>query len=129
MILRFEELLAWQMARELAKRVYSVTSKGSFARDFKFAGQIQSAAVSIGSNIAEGFERGSKQEFIRFLMIAKGSCAELRSQLYSALDVGHLDHESFTSLMDYAEQVGKVIGGLRVSVEQKKNSSRAPVQR
>jgi|SRR4051812_26576896 four helix bundle protein len=119
MITRFEELQAWQMARELTKRVYSITEKPGFARDYKFAGQIQSAALSVGSNIAEGFERGTKPEFIRFLMIAKGSCAEVRSQLYSALDVGYLDNESFTSLLDYAEQVGKIIGGLRMSIIRK----------
>jgi four helix bundle protein len=119
MITRFEELQAWQMARELTKRVYSITEKPAFARDYKFAGQIQSAALSVGSNIAEGFERGTKPEFIRFLMIAKGSCAEVRSQLYSALDVGYVDNESFTSLLDYAEQVGKIIGGLRMSIIRK----------
>ncbi len=124
MITQFEELHAWQMARELVKQVYSVTSKGSFSKDYKFAGQIQSAALSVSSNIAEGFERGSKQEFIRFLMIAKASCAEVRSQLYSAMDVCHIDQDSFTSLINYAEQVGRIIGALRNSVEQKKNPPR-----
>ncbi len=112
------------MARELVKRVYFVSSKGNFAKDYKFCSQIQSAALSVSSNIAEGFERGSKQEFIRFLMIAKGSCAEVRSQLYSALDVGHIDTDSFTSLLDYADQVGRIVGALRVSVENKKNPPR-----
>ncbi len=119
MILRFEELKAWQMARELTKRIYSATSRPAFKRDYRFCGQIQAAALSVGSNIAEGFERGSRKEFVRFLMIAKGSCAEVRSQLYSALDVGHLDNETFTSLIGYAEEVGKVIGGLRQSILRK----------
>jgi four helix bundle protein len=116
MITRFEELTAWSMARELTNRIYGVTKNPPFQKDFKFCAQIRSASVSVGSNIAEGFERGSRQEFVRFLMIAKGSCAEVRSQLYSALDVGHISEEEFTSLISYAEEVGKVIGGLRASI-------------
>ncbi len=116
MITRFEEITAWSMARELTTRVYSVTENAKFSKDFRFRAQIRAASLSISSNIAEGFERGSKQEFIRFLMIAKGSCAEVRSQLYSALDVGHISQEEFTSLISYAEEVGKVIGGLRASI-------------
>jgi four helix bundle protein len=119
MILKFEELQAWQMARELTKRIYSATHNPKFARDYRFCNQIQSAALSIGSNIAEGFERGSRKEFVRILMTAKGSCAEVRSKLYSALDVGYLDNNDFTSLLSYAEEVGKIIGGLRQSIIRK----------
>jgi four helix bundle protein len=107
MITCFEELQAWQMARELTKRIYSATNSTVFERDYRFRNQIRAASLSVGSNIAEGFERGSRQEFIRFLMIAKGSCAEVRSQLYTAHDVGHIDDKAFTSLLGYAEEVGK----------------------
>jgi four helix bundle protein len=116
MITRFEQLTAWTMARELTNKIYSVSNNPSFRKDFKFCAQSRSAALSVGSNIAEGFERGSRPEFVRFLMIAKGSCAEVRSQLYTALDVGHISEDEFTSLISYAEEVGKVIGGLRVSI-------------
>ena len=122
MITRFEELQAWQMARELTKRIYSATNSTVFERDYRFRNQIRAASLSIGSNIAEGFERGSRQEFVRFLMIAKGSCAEVRSQLYTALDVGHIDDKAFTTLLGYAEEVGKIIGGLRRSIIQKGKS-------
>lgn len=107
------------MARELTKRIYSATHNPKFVRDYKFCNQIRAAALSVGSNIAEGFERGSRKEFVRFLMIAKVSCAEVRSQLYSALDVGYLDNNEFPSLLRYAEEVGKIIGGLRQSIIRK----------
>lgn len=113
---RFEDLIAWQKARELARDAYAATREGPFARDFGLASQIQRAAVSIMSNIAEGFERGSRPEFHRFLFIAKASCAEVRSQLYLALDVGYLNEDSFAQLKAQTEEVGRIIGGLRKSV-------------
>ena len=73
------------------------------------------------SNIAEGYERGNPGDFYRFLCIAKASCAEVRSQLYIALDVGYLTQEQFEQLMKQAEEVGKVVGGLRMSVERQRN--------
>jgi four helix bundle protein len=84
---KFEDLVAWQKARELTKAVYHATRKEGFARDFGLAGQIQRACISIMSNIAEGFERSNPNEFHHFLVVAKASCAEVRSQLYIALDV------------------------------------------
>lgn len=118
----FEDLIAWQKARELTREVYRVTRQGAFAKDFGLAGQIQRAAVSIMANIAEGFERGNPREFHQFLSIAKASCAEVRSQLYVALDVGYLHEASFQELMRLAKETGKVIGGLRVSVEKRRDS-------
>ncbi|HID34411.1 MAG TPA: four helix bundle protein [Anaerolineae bacterium] len=118
----FEDLIAWQKARELTREVYRVTRQGSFAKDYGLCGQIQRAAVSIMSNIAEGFERGNPREFHQFLSVAKASCAEVRSQLYVALDTGHLDEASFHELMQLAKETGKVIGGLRVSVERRRDS-------
>jgi four helix bundle protein len=113
---RFEELVAWQKGRALTKAVYEATREERFARDFGLAGQIQRAAVSIMSNIAEGFERDSRAEFYRFLTIAKASCAEVRSQLYLALDVGYISQADFNTLKSQTEEVSRIIGGLRVSV-------------
>src|SRR5215831_14115648 len=94
---RFEQLVAWQKARKLTALIYETTRQGAFARDFGLSGQIQRAAVSVMSNIAEGFERGGRGEFHQFLSTAKGSCAELRSQLYVAFDVGYIDQNQFNN--------------------------------
>ncbi|MBD2165235.1 four helix bundle protein [Calothrix membranacea FACHB-236] len=118
---RFEDLIAWQKARLLTKNIYEVTQQGKFTRDFGLSGQMQRAAVSIMSNIAEGFERTYLGEFHQFLAIAKSSCAELRSQLYVALDAGYLETVQFNLLLNRAEEVGKIIGGLRASVEKQKH--------
>ena len=114
---RFEELIAWQKARVLTREVYQATEQGVFARDFGLKDQIRRASVSIMSNLAEGYERGSKQEFHRFVTISKASCAEVRTQLYIALDVGHLQESQFQKLMNMADEVSRIIGGLRASIE------------
>ena len=119
---RFEDLIAWQKARELTRTVYQVSRRGAFAKDFGLSGQIQRAAVSIMSNISEGFERGGRGEFHQFLSIAKASCAEVRSQLYVAFDVGYLDQAEFDHLLAQAEEVARIIGGLRVSVQQQRKA-------
>lgn len=118
---RFEDLIAWQKARLLTKAIYQVTKDGVFAKDFGLAGQMQRAAVSIMSNIAEGFERWGLGEFHQFLSVAKASCAELRSQLYIAHDVGYLEKEIFDQLMKQADEVGRIIGGLRATTEKQRN--------
>ena len=120
---KFEDLIAWQKARSLTREIYRVTSTGAFAKDFGLREQIRRASVSIMSNIAEGFERGGRIEFHRFLNIAKGSCAELRSQLYVAHDVDHLEEHLFSRLLGQAEEVARIIGGLRVAVRNRKGSS------
>ncbi|WP_427160812.1 four helix bundle protein [Aliinostoc sp. HNIBRCY26] len=117
---RFEDLIAWQKARILTQDIYQVTQQGKFAKDFGLSGQIQRAAVSIMSNIAECFERSHLGEFHQFLAIAKSSCAELRSQLYVALDIHYLDQLKFHQLLTQAEELGRIIGGLRFSVARKK---------
>jgi four helix bundle protein len=109
----FEEILAWQKARELNKEIYLITTDGKFAKDFGLRDQIRRSSVSIMSNIAEGFERRGDKEFIRFLNISKGSCAELKSQLYAALDIGYIDEDKFNSLMDLANNAGKLLQGLK----------------
>jgi S23 ribosomal protein. len=87
-IQKFEDIDAWQKARALTREVYAVTADGAFAKDFGLRDQIRRAAVSVMSNIAEGFDRGGVREFIQFLFIAKGSAAEVQAQLYVALDAG-----------------------------------------
>ena len=121
---RFEDFIAWQKARKLTADIYRVTSEGSFARDFGLKDQIRRAAVSSMSNLAEGFERGRPAEFHQFLSIAKASCAELRAQLYVALDVGYISLSTFDRLMAQATEVGQIIGGLRLSVERRRDSLR-----
>lgn len=91
----YEEIEAWQMGRALVRRVYAMTGRPPFAADFGLKGQMQRAAVSICSNIAEGFERRGNREFISFLWIAKGSAAEVSSQLYHALDLGYVGEDVF----------------------------------
>ena len=118
----FEDLIAWQKARELTRAIYQATRQEAFAKDYGLSGQIQRAAVSIMSNISEGFERGNPREFHHFLSIAKASCAEVRSQLYVALDAGYLNEVSFQKLMVLAKETGKVIGGLRVSVQRRRDA-------
>ncbi|HBL24583.1 MAG TPA: four helix bundle protein [Deltaproteobacteria bacterium] len=118
----FEDLIAWQKARELTRAIYQATRQEAFAKDYGLSGQIQRAAVSIMSNISEGFERGNPREFHQFLSIAKVSCAEVRSQLYVALDAGYLNEVSFQKLMVLAKETGKVIGGLRVSVQRRRDA-------
>lgn len=121
---RFEDLIAWQKARLLTKEIYRVTRQGAFAKDYGLTGQIQRAAVSIMPNIAEGFERNRRGEFFQFLTIAKSSCAELRSQLYVAFDCGYIYKDEFTKLMAQAEEVARIVGGLRTSVGQLRDKPR-----
>ena len=109
---RFEGIEAWQRARELAKQIYKISNDGPFARDFGLRDQIRRAAVSIMSNIAEGFERGSNKEFIQFLYIAKGSAGEVRAQLYVAFDQGYIDRKNFNSLNRDAAEISRMISGL-----------------
>lgn len=110
---RFEELIAWQKARELTSKIYAISGKDSFARDYGLRDQIRRACVSVMSNIAEGFDRNSRREFHHYLVIAKGSCAEVRSQLYVAKDVGYLEQQEFERLYWMAVETNRVINGLR----------------
>jgi four helix bundle protein len=116
-VLRFEDLIAWQKARELTKAVYKMTAGPAFVRHVRLAGQIESAAVSVMSNVAEGFERDGLAEFHRFLTIAKASCGEVRSLLYVALDAELVNTDTFDRMMAQSEEVARVVGGLRASVD------------
>ena len=108
----FEEIGAWQKARQLTKELYKITSSGAFGRDYDLRNQIRRAAVSIMSNIAEGFERSGTGEFNQFLSTAKGSAGEIRSQLYVALDQDYLPKASFDRLATQAAEISRMIGGL-----------------
>ena len=108
----FEEIAAWQKARQLTKEIYWVTSGGAFARDYDLRNQIRRAAVSVMSNIAEGFERSGTGEFNQFLATAKGSAGEIRSQLYVALDQEYLSKSVFDIFATQATEIGRMIGGL-----------------
>lgn len=115
----FEELFVWQKARELVNLIYRYVKKPGFNRDFGLVDQIQRAAVSVMSNIAEGFERGGKDETVYFLYIAKGSCGEVRTQLYIAFDQNYLNQEEFKKGIELAKYVSalilKFIESLKVS--------------
>lgn len=117
---KFEDLIAWQKSRELTKRIYQITRQEPFCRDFGLASQIQRSAVSVMSNLAEGFERGSSSEFHQFIVIAKASCAEVRSQLYVALDIGYISNDQFFEIIALAQEVSRIVGGLRSSVHKTK---------
>ena len=108
---KFEEIQSWMKARTLTKQIYTATLTGAFAKDFGLRDQIRRAAVSILSNIAEGFERGGDKEFLRFLAIAKGSAGELRAQLYVALDQKYLSQNQFESLSQEAIEISQLISG------------------
>ena len=120
----FEDLETWQKARVLNREIYAISKRGSFFRDFALRDQIRKASISVMSNIAEGFERNRPGEFHQFLSVAKGSCAEVRSHLYAAHDAGYLEQGRFAELLVQAEEVGRIIGGLRVSVAGQKRQLR-----
>ena len=120
-ILRFEDFIAWQKARELTAIVSRATEQGKFQKDYGLRDQMRRASVSIMANIAEGFERGRSSEFHQYLSVAKASCAELRSHLYVALDAQYLQREDFNVLKSHAEEAGRVLGGLRASVQRRRD--------
>lgn len=109
----FEELLVWQESRVLVREVYRISESGDFRRDFALRAQIRRAVISIPSNIAEGFERGGRREFRQFVAVAKGSCGEVRTQLYIARDVGHVEPGAADLLIGRTVQIGRMLGALR----------------
>ena len=109
---KFEDIKAWQKARELSKEIYLLTNKGDFSKDYSLKDQVRRCSVSVSSNIAEGFERQSDKEFSRFLYIAKGSCGELRSQIYIALDINYINEEQAQEIQNKAIEISKMISGL-----------------
>ncbi len=115
---RFENIVAWQKARELTKAIYASAKAGLFARDFGMRDQIQRASVSVMANIAEGFDRGGDREFLQFLSNSKGSCGEVKSHLYAALDQHYLSRSEFDSLYVSVDETSRLIGGLMKYLKQ-----------
>jgi len=109
---RFEELEAWQEARKLAKRVYTITRSAPFNDDWDLRRQLRKSSTSSMGNIAEGFDSGTNPEFIRFLFIARRSAGETQSHLYAALDQSYIDNLTFDELYALARRVKVLIDGL-----------------
>ncbi|MCE9607694.1 MAG: four helix bundle protein [Planctomycetia bacterium] len=110
-IRRFEDIEGWQLARDLAKRVYSVAMRGTFAKDFGLRDQITRAAGSTMHNIAEGFDGGSNAEFVKFLRYSQRSCSEVQSQLYVARDQAYISQDEFDSIYEQAAMTHAKVGG------------------
>lgn len=108
----FEEIDVWKKARELVNFIYRFTKNKEFSKDFSLTDQIRRAAVSVMSNIAEGFERGSNTEFIQFLYIAKGSAGEVRTQLYISLDLGYITKGDFQKGKELCLDISGQLSGL-----------------
>ena len=108
----FEDLQVWQKAKDLAVLIYKITSEGKIAKDFSLRDQMRRSAISIPSNIAEGDERDTDKESVRFFYISKGSLAELRTQIRIALEVGFLHKDEFAKIELDCSEIGKMLGGL-----------------
>ena len=109
---RFEDLEIWQEARELCKYTFSITSSQPFNKDFRFRDQIRASSGSVMDNISEGFERGGNKEFGQFLFIAKGSCAEVRSQSYRAFDFKYITKETLEELLERTDKISRKTANL-----------------
>lgn len=114
---RFEDLQVWQMAHDLSVEIYGLTRNGKFSNDWGLRDQIQRASVSVMSNIAEGFERYSRQEFKQFLSFARGSCAEVRSQIQLARSLGYVADSDCSKIYEKCIGLSRAIGGLRSSLD------------
>ena len=119
-ITRFENLDCWQEAVALAIEIYEISNKGELAKDFGFLDQLRRSAVSIASNIAEGMERETLNEFIRFLYIAKGSAGELRTQLLIAENIGYLTSAQGKELRGKVEKISAMIANLIKALKNKR---------
>jgi four helix bundle protein len=105
----FEDLRVWQQGIELVKQIYLITKEGNISKDFGLRDQLRRAAVSVPTNVAEGFERHSRKEYVNFLNIAKGSAGEVRSLLRVALEVGYLDKNTYLRLYDLAKGLSRML--------------------
>ncbi len=108
-IKQYEDLICWQRARELVRFIYDISKFRHFDMDRGLKDQIRRAAVSVMSNIAEGFDRGTKQEFLNYLFIAKGSCGEVKTQIYIAYDVGYIDILTFRKGLGLCDEVSRLL--------------------
>ena len=126
-ITRFEDIDAWQESRELVKLVYSaINASEKFQKDYRLANQIQGAAISVMSNIAEGFSRKGHKEFIQFLFISKSSAAEVQSQLYVALDQNYITQKTFEEIYNQAEKISKMDSGFIKYIKSQLNKPNKP---
>jgi four helix bundle protein len=116
----FEEIEAWQKARELMREIYDVSKRDAFSKDFALRDQIRRAGISIMANITEGFERGGTKEFFQFLAIAKGSTGEVRTHLYIAYDQKYLTKAEFENLFSLSLEVSRMIAGLMSYLQKSK---------
>ncbi len=123
---RFEELIAWQKARALNRALEEAIASAKLRQNYGLRDQIARASVSIMANIAEGFDRSGTGEFEHFLSIAKGSCAEVRSHLYAAVDGGYIGQDAFAMLQAQAEEVSRIIAGLRSAVRASRTARTRP---
>jgi len=127
---RFEDIEAWQLARELTQKVYRLTKKSEFSKDYGLKRQIQDAAGSSMHNIAEGFDSETNAEFIRFLRYAKRSCTEVQSELYVALDEEYISPNEFKDVYEQARRTRAAIRGFinyLKQYEERKPTNREPV--
>ena len=116
-VTKIEDLQIWQMAREQCKEIYKITGYTNFAKDTRFVQQIRSASGSVMDNIAEGFARTGNKEFLQFLSTAKGSCAEVQSQLYRAFDANFISDKEFKTLYDFNTKLSCMIYNLMTSLK------------
>ena len=121
---RFEDILAWQKAREVTKLVYSVTKTGDFAKDFGLRDQIRRSCVSIMANIAEGFARRSDKDFANFLNMARSSAAEVQSHLYVAVDQEYIENANFEVIYNKLEETSLMIYALAQHLARKSSRSK-----
>ena len=124
----FENLIAWQKARELARHIYDVTKLESFGRDYRLVSQIRAASVSVMSNLAEGYGRGGRGEFHQAIVLAKGECSEVRSQLYVAFDHEYIDETTFGNLRDLTLEESRILESLRCQVAKQRSQKMEPGQ-
>ena len=118
----FEDLRVWQKGIELVKQIYLISNVGELSRDFGLRDQLRRASVSIPTNIAEGFERASRKEYLNFLNIAKGSAGEVRSLLFVALEVHYLDNQTYTQLYSQAMELSRMLSNQIQAINQSSNS-------
>ena len=120
---RFEDLVVWRKSKDFAVAIYGVTATGAFARDFVLRDQIRRAAVSVMSNIAEGFGRYTQPEVRRFVSIARGSAAETQAQLYLARELGYLSEADHLALNARCLEIARMLSALRTSLDQSPRSA------
>ena len=120
---KFEDIKAWQEARELTREIYALTRVSAFSHDYGLADQIRRASISIMANIAEGFDSNSDAQFISFLSYSQRSASELQSHLYVALDQGYISNEKFNGLSNKAEEIKRLLGGFIKYLKTKKDEA------